>query len=293
MDFFSARTKCEALEFLQSRGAETGVVAGGTDVMVQLAARQISPAALLHIERLKELAGIRDSGTVRIGSLVTQRELAENDLIARKFPDLAKAASLCGGWQTQSVGTIGGNICNASPAADLIPVLLAHDAVLVLESKARGERKIPLCKFVLGRRRIAREPDELLTGIELSSPPRHSGSAFIKVGRRSAMEIAIVNLAVRMTLEGDRRIAAIAVAAGSVAPSAFRASAVEEMLLGMRIDELPVEQAAQCLLGRSAPIDDVRASQTYRMTVLPRVFRQCLEEAAKGAAASLEDQYAD
>lgn len=188
MDFVSARTRREALDCLDSRGDQTSIVAGGTDVMVQLGLKQLSPAVLLHVERLSELAEIREGETVVIGSLVTQRALAENPLISQKFPSLKSAASLCGGWQTQSVGTIGGNVCNASPAADLIPVLLVHDAIVTLESKSRGERKLPLSKFVLGRRNTARDKDELLTSFELVQPPPFSGCAFVKVGRRSAME---------------------------------------------------------------------------------------------------------
>lgn len=284
MDFVSARTKHEALDCLDKKGDETSVIAGGTDVMVQLGLKQLSPAVLLHVERLSELTQLNEAETIRIGSLITQRSLAESELVSQKLPSLRSAASLSGGWQTQSVGTIGGNVCNASPAADLIPVLLAHDATVTLESKARGERRLPIGQFVLGRRKIAREKDELLTSFELPRPGPHSGCAFAKVGRRSAMEISVINVAVRMLLKSDGTVSDAAIAVGSAGPVAFRAVEAENLIKGEHLDDDLIAEAAQRLLDRATPIDDVRGSQTYRRNVLPRIFERCLRQAAELAS---------
>lgn len=256
--------------------------------MVQLGLKQLSPAVLLHVERLSELAEIREGETVVIGSLVTQRALAENPLISQKFPSLKSAASLCGGWQTQSVGTIGGNVCNASPAADLIPVLLVHDAIVTLESKSRGERKLPLSKFVLGRRNTARDKDELLTSFELVQPPPFSGCAFVKVGRRSAMEISIVNAAVRISLDCDGLISDVAIAVGSVGPAAFRPTEAEDLIRGRRLADISMGEVAQWGLSQNFVVNglltisgEIRAPELWSVPMILNAVTEKLKRQSK------------
>lgn len=283
MEFVSAISKEEALDQLDRYGADSQVIAGGTDVMVQLALKQLAPKVLLHIERIPDLDKVSLGKNLVIGGLTTQRALAESPTVAEAFPALCKAASLSGGWQTQSVGTIGGNVCNASPAADMTPVLFAHDAIVVLESKSGGKRRVPINEFVVGRRKIVRRPDELVTAFELPVPTLGSADAFAKVGRRSAMEISIANLAIRLTLTEDGTVSDVQIAVGSVGPVAFRAVEAERLLTGERLSPALVREAAQLVASRATPIDDVRGTRHYRLSVLPRLFEHSLHQCAERA----------
>jgi carbon-monoxide dehydrogenase medium subunit len=280
LKFLIANSTDEALDLLHAEGAGAIIIAGGTDVMVQLARGELQPAVLVNVEALSELRFEESSTVTRIGALISQRELAESPLVRSRHGALSAAANLCGGWQTQSVGTVGGNICNASPAADLTPALMVHGAVVLLRSRARGQREVALHDFVLGRRQTARLPDELVIGFELDIASRRTADAFEKVGRRSAMEISIVSVASRMTLSEDSRVEDVRIAVGSVGPKAFRARRAEKLMIGEILSPELIEEAAEAVLNDSSPIDDVRGSRNYRRAVLPRVFSRTLQRCA-------------
>ena len=283
VEFRATRSASEALECLQTYGSDATVLAGGTDVMIQLARAQLNPKILVHVESLTEHKYIRAGKRLEIGALTSQRAIAENKTIVGDYGALQLAASLCGGWQTQSVGTIGGNVCNASPAADLIPPLMVHGARLNLHSVARGQRTIEIDAFVVGRRKIVREPDEMLTSLTLDPVEKRTADCFIKVGRRGAMEISIANVAVRLKLGQDETISAIRIAVGAVGPVAFRAREAEDLLLGQEATEELIDEAGRVILKQATPITDVRGSREYRLAVLPRILgsalRQCVARA--------------
>lgn len=279
MDFRSYQTETETLAILAEFGDAARILAGGTDLMIQYQRGEIKPAVLLHIRRIDELQGVKVNGLVTIGALTTHRQLCTDDLIRRHFPALAEAAATVGGWQTQEAGTVGGNLCNASPAADTAPPLLASDATVHLAS-SRERRSIALDKFLLGRRRTARQPDELLTSVELVPPPPHTGEAYIKVGPRRAMEVALVGLAVRVTLGDDGATVTDArIAACSVGPRPFRAAEAEAVLIGSRLEAGVVAEAGQLLTQEADPIDDFRATASYRRRVLAPLLGRAVETA--------------
>ena len=278
MEFRATRSASEALQCLATYGSDATLLAGGTDVMIQLARAELAPKVLVHVESLAEHKYIRSGKRLEIGALTSQRALAEDKTIARDYAALQLAASLCGGWQTQAVGTIGGNVCNGSPAADLIPPLMAHGARLNLQSLARGQRTIEIDAFVLGRRKIMREPDEMLTSFTLDPVEKRTADCFIKVGRRGAMEIAIANMAVRLTLSQDETIGAIRIAVGAVGPATFRAHEAEDLLLGRKLTEELIDAAGRAILKQATPITDVRGSRDYRLAVLPRIVRSALQQ---------------
>jgi carbon-monoxide dehydrogenase medium subunit len=267
MEFIDARELGEAFTVLDERGPEATVLAGGTDVMVQYLQGEISPPTLLHIRRVSELSGIEANGRSEIGALTTHWELVSDPTIRKEHPALAEAAATVGGRQTQNVGTIAGNIVNASPAADLLPALLVADGEVVLQS-SRGTRALGLSAFLLGRRQTALEGNELVTRISLERPGPRSGEVYLKVGRRRAMEVAVVGLAVRLSFAEDGVVSEARVAACSVAPTPFRAPAAEEALVGSRLDDGAVSEAGLRLQESARPIDDVRATAAYRRAVL-------------------------
>lgn len=277
----------EALTSLAELGDKAQVLAGGTDVMIQLERGEISPETLVHIERVEGMRDIAENGRLTLGALVTHIDLAQSPVLCDRYKSVAHAASLVGGWQTQAVGTIGGNVCNASPAADLLPPLLVHGANVLLLSKDRGEREVPLADFVVGRRTIAREPDELVTGFSLDNSDGRTADVYKKVGRRGAMEVAIVGLAIRLSVDQAGTINDARIAVCSVAPVPFRAQAAEQALLGTKANGKETGSAAALLLEQAEPIDDVRATARYRRMVLPRIFESAVADCYSLAAKDL------
>ncbi|NMH98416.1 FAD binding domain-containing protein [Pseudonocardia acidicola] len=277
----------EALTVLGGRGDECQVLAGGTDVMIQLARGEITPSVLLHVEKIAELRGIDANGATRLGSLVTHRDLAKGVLGAR-FRSIAESASTVGGLQTQVVGTIGGNVCNASPAADTLPALLVHDARVTLRSNA-GSRTVPVQEFVVGRRTTTRAPDELLTEIILADPGEAGGDVYLKVGRRSAMEVAIVGLAMRLAFEPDGTVRDARIALASVGPRSLRSADAEAALVGSRLEPAALEAAAYAVLLDITPVDDLRGTADYRRRVIPGLLQRAAGICAQRAGQSAPD----
>lgn len=271
----------DALEVLSDQGERCQVLAGGTDVMIQLARGEITPRRLLHVERVTALRAIETNGTTRIGALVTHRQLAAG-VLGTGFRAVAESAATVGGLQTQVVGTIGGNVCNASPAADTLPALLVHDAQVTLRSRA-GSRTVALQDFVVGRRATTRTPDELLTAITLAPPGALSGDVYLKVGRRSAMEVAIVGLAMRLAFGPAGTVTDARVAVASVGPRPVRSADAEAALVGSAGDAESVRAAAQALLRDVDPVDDVRATADYRRRVIPGLVGRAVEICAQRA----------
>ena len=282
MQFCRAQSLDAALEYLAEWGADGCLLAGGTDVMVRYNKSEIAPGAIIHIEGIEPLSLITTHGRTTIGALNTHRGLAGDAAIAASHPAMASAARLVGGWQTQAVGTLGGNICNASPAADLAPPLLVADAHVTLASM-RGERRLPLDEFFIDRRVTARRADELLTTIDLEPLPEGSAEVYLKLGRRGAMDVAIAGLAVRLSLQEDGSVGAARVAVCSLAATPRRVPEAEALLLGARLEDDALAAAGQALAGAVSPIDDARGTASYRRRVLPgllaRAARQCGEEA--------------
>lgn len=277
----------ETLEMLDGLGAGAMVLAGGTDVMVQYQRHQVAPDHLVHLGALEsELRGVSPNGVIRIGALTTHRDLATDPVLRREARGLVEAAAQVGGWQTQNAGTIGGNICNASPAADLPPSLLVADATVVLRDR-QGERTLPLADFFLGRRATARRPGELLTAVEFERIQGNTGEVYLKVGRRRAMEIAVVGMAMRLTFdERMRTVQDARIAVCAAAPRPFRAVEAERRLIGTELEQAAVAEAGRLAAAAASPIDDVRASAAYRRQIIgllvARAAATCRQRAVAG-----------
>lgn len=277
MEFTKAKTLDEALAARAEWGTDGQLLAGGTDVMVQFQHGEIHPSALIHIERVPELSGVSTNGRTTLGALTTHRTLATDAVLVAAHPALAASAATVGGWQTQAVGTLGGNVCNASPAADTVPALLVADAHLTLRS-ADGERRLRLDDFILDRRRTALGPDELLTTIDLAPIPAGSAETYLKLGRRGAMEVAVVGLAVRLAFGDDGAVTDARIAVCSLAPSPLRVADAEAALVGSALDADSLDAAAAALLDTVSPIDDARASAHYRRRALRGLLGRAAEQ---------------
>jgi CO/xanthine dehydrogenase FAD-binding subunit len=259
-------------------------IAGGTDVMVQYAAGKLAARRLVSIWNLEELRQIEVSGDeVRIGAGCTYTDLREHAVVSREFSLLASTARWTGGIANQNRGTLGGNIVNASPAADSLPALLAYDADLLLVS-ARGERRLPYGTFHLDYRKTLLSPDELIRAICLKR--RFSGyyAHARKVGARTAQAISKVCLAALGKIASGV-MADVRLAVGSVAPVPLRLSATERRVNGKRIDGALLKSAKEWASTEIRPIDDIRSTAEYRAAVTGNLVAEFLERLAETEAA--------
>lgn len=272
----SPRSLAEAYALLAD--APHRPVAGGTDLLVQITGELGEPPErVLDIWHLDELRGIRmESNALVLGALTTYAEMRRSPLIAEFLPAFAEAAATIGAAQIQNRGTLGGNVMNASPAGDMLPLLLACDAQLVAGTAA-GERSIPARDFWPAYRRTALEPTELL--LRLSIPlPTGRQLRYRKVGTRRAQAISKVVMALAWQADGDESWHDVHLALGSVAPTPVRAPATEAVLEGAEPSEAIADRAASTLAGELSPIDDVRSSADYRRAVAARAFHRLLRD---------------
>lgn len=248
--------------------------------MVLLEAGKLTHRRYLNIWGLKELRGISATDSeMAIGALATYSDIRRNAALQREFPLLCRAAEETGGVATQNRGTIGGNIANASPAADTPPALLVYDAELELIS-AGGTRRVPHAKFHGGYKKMDLRPDELIARIILPRGRAGWKSHYRKIGTRRAQAISKVCLAAALKLDGGE-IADIRIALGSVAPQVLRATKTEDGLRGKRIDPDTIVAARASLAAEIAPIDDMRSTALYRSRIAQNLLEEFLLSAAR------------
>jgi CO/xanthine dehydrogenase FAD-binding subunit len=264
-------------------------VAGGTDLVVAARqGRQALPESIVAIDRIEGLAesGRDDEGWLVIGALTSHAWLAASSEVRSGWTALADAAAIVGSPATRATGTVGGNLMNASPAAETVGPLVAFDAVVTLRSQSAGSRDVPVAELATGPGRTTAAAGELLTAVRVPPPAPGSGSAYIRLEYRRAMEIAVVGAAALVTLNGDGTVAAARVALTAVAPTIVRAQAAEEALVGRSADRESALAAGAAAAALAAPIDDVRASAEYRRAMLEVVVARTITAAigrARGA----------
>lgn len=266
----------ETLELLQRFAGSSRIIAGGTDVLVELQ-RGIQPTStLIDITALHELKYARVEGDMLyLGALATHNDvLASVDCVRHALP-LVQACQEVGAPQIRARATVVGNLVTASPANDTITPLVALDALAVLASSS-GERVIPLRDFYEGVRRTARRADELLREIRIPLLSADQRGLFLKLGLRRAQAISVINTAIVLTFSGER-VSAARITLGSVAPTIIRASQAESYLQGKQLDESTCREAGRLACSEAAPIDDVRASAGYRRATLTNLVAHGLE----------------
>jgi CO/xanthine dehydrogenase FAD-binding subunit len=253
------------------------VLAGGTDFYPARVGRAIDED-ILDIGRIEVLRGISAGASGwRLGATTTWTDLLQADL-PPLFDGLKQAAREVGGRQIQNAGTLAGNLCNASPAADGVPGLLALDAEVELASST-GSRRLPLQTFITGNRRTARAPDELLVAIHVAKPAHDARSSFVKLGARRYLVISIAMAAATLEIAGDEgfgRIVAARIAVGACSAVAQRLPALEAALAGAALDGGLAERLDRSHLAPLAPIDDVRGSAAYRSDAVLTLLRRLL-----------------
>jgi len=264
-EYYEPTSLDEALELLDKLGEEAKVLAGGTDLIVKMKMRALEPKHLINLKRIPNLNYIvSDSESIRIGALTTWSDLEKSDIVKNELPALYDAVKAMGSLQIRNMATLGGNLCNASPAADSAPPLLVYDAKVKVVSK-QGVRVIPLTEFFLGPGVTALKSNEVLTEVVIDKRNVSVGSAFVKISR-VATDLAIASAAVMIKLK-DGILEDVKIALGSVAPTPVRAKSLEAALVGRPAKLEEVKQYLNLLEKDIKPIDDVRGTAWYRREV--------------------------
>jgi carbon-monoxide dehydrogenase medium subunit len=278
-EYLEPATLAEAVSLLGRHAGRASVLAGGTDLLVEIKEQLRRPDYVVNIKRIAGIDAFAydEKDGLRIGALVTARTLETSPLVLQKYPGLAQAARELGSIQIRNRATLVGNVCRASPSADTLPPLLADHARARIFGP-RGERSIALEDFFTGPGQTRLQPDELVTELILPPPPAHTGKVYIKHGRRKAMELATVGVAVSLTLDhGACR--EISIVLGAVAPVPLRAGEAERILRGNKLEPLVIEKAAEAAMRESRPISNVRASAEYRREMVAVLTRRALRQA--------------
>jgi carbon-monoxide dehydrogenase medium subunit len=261
---------------LKNKKKDSIYIAGGTDVFVQIKNQEIQPSALISLRHIPDLSRIEVNGGARIGALATIADIIQQPTLGEAFPILLEAARRVGSVQIRNVATIGGNICNCSPCADMALPLLVLDAAAQLQS-SDAVREVPIESFFLSPGESCLRADEILTEILLDGSGLNTVAVFKKKGRIE-MDLAVASVAVLLDMEGDYCRKA-RVAAGSVAPTPIRLRKVEDLLEGSNLEEKIIHEAQKIAEANVSPITDIRSTEEYRREIVGVFVKRSLKEA--------------
>ena len=275
----------DCLKLLAERGPEAKLVAGGTDLLPQMKNGLIKPAAVIDLSGVADLRVLRreDGAGLRVGASVAAREIELDPYTRSAYPALAESGALVGSVQIRNLATVGGNLCNAAPSADMAPPLMALEAEAIIAGP-RGRRRVPMADFFTGVRRTVLAPDELLVELIVPAPGPRSGGQYLRHTPRRELDIAVVGVASQITLslsDGVCRKARIALAA--VAPTPIRATAAERALEGQPLTAQQIARAAQLAVEAARPISDQRGSADFRRHLVGVLTRRTLTTALERA----------
>jgi len=259
---------------LLGHDAGSKVIAGGTDLLVQFRAGFLQPTAFVDIKRIPETVEIAvDERGLRLGAAASAASICEHEDVTTLWPGLIDAVRLIGSTQIQGRGTVGGNLCNASPAADTTCALMVNRAECVVAGP-QGERSVEVERFCLGPGRTILQRGELLVGLRITRPPARTADAYLRLIPRSEMDIAVAGAAVRVTLDREGTCTAARVAIAAVAPTALLVPEAAQALIGSRLDDEALARAAGAASACARPIDDKRGTAAYRRAVVGVLVRR-------------------
>lgn len=268
---------------IAAAGGAPGVLGGGTDLIIQLRSGRKETGHLVDIKKIPELnvLSYSDSEGLRLGAAVPCAVLGEFQPAVEHYPGLVEGAELIGSTQIQSRATVGGNLCNGSPAADAICSLIVLGAVCVVAGPG-GQREVPAAGFMTGPGETALQPGELLVEIRVPPPPPHSADAYLRFIPRNEMDIAVAGAAVNLTLEADRAtVQSATIAIGAVAPTPLLVEAAGSVLAGRKLEPAALEEAAQASQAAAQPITDMRGPADYRRHLAGVLTKRALLRAAE------------
>jgi len=285
-DYTAPKTIAETVAILSSKGDRARILAGGTDILVQLREGRRDCDVVVDIKHIPELNELTlDSKGLRFGAAVPCYRVYEHADVARTYPGLIDAVSLVGGIQIQSRASVGGNLCNASPAADTIPSLIAYEAVCVIAGP-QGTRELPVEKFCTGPGKTALTRGEFLVGLRLPLPPRNSGAHYLRFIPRNEMDIAVVGSGVCVTLDETKsRCIAARIALAAVAPTPLLVTDAGAVLVDGALSDALIDKAAATARAAARPITDMRGDADYRRHLVAVLTKRAL----KGAIARAQE----
>ncbi len=276
--FFRPESLEKALELKDDYGSELTVLAGGTDLLVAYYEKLFEIESWLDLTKIPILKNIDiNDKNIVIGAMVTHQRLANSTELRDILPALSEAAEEVGSPQIRSRGTIGGNICTASPAGDILPPLVAYGAKFILASK-EGKREVLATEFFTGPKKSVLKNNELLIAIEIPRPSAETYSFWKKLGRRKALVISSISLAFVVEFDLENRIKKAGLAMGSVAPVPFKLESVEKELVSKKMAELNYTKIAEQVRNTISPIDDLRGTKAYRKDVARDIMINALEK---------------
>ncbi len=280
-DHLEAKTIEEACSLLAKYKGKARVIAGGTDLLVSMKGREISPQYIINIKAIPNLDGInysRKDGLV-IGAMTTLAAIESSPIIGERFPILSYAAHQTGSPHIRNIGTIGGNLCNAAPSADMAPSLIGLGAKAKIKG-LKGERIVTVEEFFLGPGLSILKAGEILTEIQVPNPLPHTRGVYLKLPARTAIDIAVVGVAVVVTLDTKGiNIADAKIVLGAVASTPIRARQAEDIIKGKALDDELIQKAAQAAADEAKPISDVRGSASYRKEMVKVLTNRALKQA--------------
>jgi carbon-monoxide dehydrogenase medium subunit len=275
----------DCLKLLARHGAQAKLVAGGTDLLPQMKNGVTRPKVVVDlsgIERVRKIHGGNGQG-LRIGAAVTAREIELHPAMRGGYQSIAESGALVGSIQVRNLATVGGNICNAAPSADMAPPLVALEAHAVIAGP-EGERRVPMADFFTGVRTTVLAPDEVLVEFAIPAPGAHAGGQYLRHTPRRELDIAVVGVASQLTMT-DGRCAKARIVLASVAPTPVRATAAERALEGQAITPERIERAATLAIEAAKPITDQRGSVEFRKHLVRVLTRRTLTTALERASA--------
>jgi len=276
----------QAVALLVNEGGVARVLAGGTDLLVQMKTEVIEPVLLIDIKGIDELRQIKEeAGGFRVGAAVTGAELKEHAKLKLVWPGVVEAANLIGSTQVQGRATMGGNLCNGSPAADSVPALIAAGAKATIVGP-KGRRDLPVEDVMLAPRKLALAKGEIIASFLLPPKPAHSGDAYLRFIPRTEMDIAVVGCGVSLTLDAKGVCTAARVSLGAVAARPLLVAPAAAALIGSKVDDAALQKLDAAAQAACQPIDDKRGTKEYRIKVAGVLARRAaqiaLERARKG-----------
>ena len=275
-----------ALSLLADAGGTARVLAGGTDLLVQLRAGRVAPTLLVDIKRIPELRSLEPcDGGWRIGAAVTGMELIEHEPFAAAWPGIVDGVRMIGSIQVKGRATLGGNLCNASPAADGVPALIAAGALATLAGPA-GRREVPVEQIATGPGRTCLAPGEVLVSLLLPPRPPRSGDAYLRFTPRTEMDIAVVGAGVNLTLDASGVCRQARVSLGAVADRALLVPEAAAALVGTELDDAALQRLAEAASAACRPIDDKRGTCEFRTRVAGVLARRAAQRALERARRS-------
>ena len=283
INYDAPTTLDQAVSILKAHGENARPFCGGTDIIIQLRAGVRRTEHLVDVKKIKELQTLSFDAKkgLRLGAAVPCIEISESDVMRRHYPGLTEAAHLIGSLQIQNRASVGGNLCNGSPAADTTPALMA------LGARARivgpnGEREVPVEAFVVSPGRTVLKPGELLVELLVPAPAPHSSDAYLRFIPRNEMDIAVVGVGAAVTLDGDK-VKAARIALAAVGPTPILASKAADAIIGMKLDDAALEAAGRAASAACSPIDDMRGTAEFRLHIAAVLTRRVLSIAAERA----------